>query len=289
MENSGQNISIAEKKWLKLLFEYSQEKFTLNPLPSHDHFHHLRVWKYAKAILSNLAVNAIEYSEQEIEKLIIAVFFHDLGMTINREKEHGSASRNLCNEFFMANPSLAPAEIKTILDMIETHDDKGYANSVSSHNRPALSVILNISDDLDAFGAIGVYRYIEIYHFRSVPSNEFSKYIIPNIKARFDHFAQHFGQLERFITFHRMRYELTRNFFLSLENDFKNLALDQGSAWKKMNVIIEFSNGSDPDIHSLLTIAEKNKLTILERKFFLDLIDEWDGIDSRIQIQDQPF
>ena len=42
---------------------------------------YFQIWK---KIILNIAV-------KEIEALMIAVFFHDMGMTITREKEHGHA------------------------------------------------------------------------------------------------------------------------------------------------------------------------------------------------------
>jgi HD superfamily phosphodiesterase len=279
MENSRKNISASEEKWLKLLFNYSKEKFTLTPLPSHDHFHHLRVWNYAKSILLDLSVPGIVYSREEIEAILIAVFFHDMGMIITRDKEHGLESRNLCRQFFSSRPLFTPSNIDLILDIIERHDDKDYANYATVQHHPSPAVILNISDDLDAFGNIGVYRYTEIYHFRGISINELPSRILPNLEGRFQHFAQQLGQLQNLISLHRKRFERTRDFFINLEKELENCNSTEGIYQNIMQILIEFSNSSGSDIQDYLKGIDKTDLIPGVNKFFDDFLFELEKSD----------
>ena len=272
MENSIKNISIAEGKWLSLLFNYSKEKFTIKPLPSHDHLHHARVWYYAKQILLALADIGEFYSLQEVEAILIAVFFHDIGMTITREKSHGLESRKLCEQFFNAYPALCPVNLDMILKMIENHDDKEYANLNSSFEKPSVAAILNIADDLDAFGNIGVYRYIEIYHFRGIKREELSLRILPNLETRFQHFEKQLQPLKDVFNKHHRRFEITRKFFVHLETDLQLKEKLSGPFYRIVQILIDFSDSSEKDVRALA--SNLNDPDIVVNNFFNNLLIE---------------
>ncbi len=272
MESSLKNILLAEAKWLKLLFNYSKEKFTINPLASHDHHHHLRVWTYAKQILSELEKQNCTYNLQEIESILIAVFFHDIGMTVTREKQHGAESRNFCKQFFEDHSALMPENLQVILEMIERHDDKEYINHSETPDCPSLAVLLNISDDLDAFGNIGVYRYTEIYHFRGIPMLELPSRILPNLEARFKHFTRHLELSGNLTELHRKRFSITREFFIGLEAELKFRNKTTGSFQKIIQNLIEFSNSNQTDLQSLAHYL--NDTDPVVKKFFGDFINE---------------
>jgi hypothetical protein len=276
MDRALKNVISTEEKWLTLLLDYSQEKFTRTRLPSHDHFHHLRVWNYAKSIISALAEVEIFYNAEEIEALIIAVFFHDLGMTVTLKKEHGIESRRMCREFFSLRPSLVPVNFDVILDMIEGHDDKDYLKLEQRSDKPPLNVLLNISDDLDAYGNIGVYRYIEIYHFRGIPVSQLTNPVLANLENRFQHFTQAVGHLVRIIDLHRKRYEKTRNFFLELENEIKFPGREERSSIKIVQVLLDFSDGKEMDIHALLKFAKDRQENDSFVNFFSEFFKEWE-------------
>jgi HD superfamily phosphodiesterase len=272
MENSLKNISTAEAKWQKLLFNYSKEKFTLIPLPSHDQLHHLRVWKFAKEILSELDKYGNQYSFMEVEAILIAVFFHDLGMTVTREKDHGAESRDLCLQFFEAHKVLRPSNLQVILEMIEKHDDKEYINHSETIGRPSTAVILNIADDLDAFGYIGIYRYTEIYHFRGISVQNLPSCILPNLEARFQHFTRHLGKSGNLAELHGKRFFSTRTFFINLEEDLKLGNNNPGSFQKIIQNLIEFSNSNETKVHSLAHYIHDTDPVV--KNFFKKFIDE---------------
>jgi HD superfamily phosphodiesterase len=277
MENFHGNISIAEQKWLDLLFNYSKEKFSRAPLPSHDHLHHARVWNYAKQILKALSEAGIVYSQPEVEAIMVAVFFHDLGMTITRDKQHGIESRKLCQSFFDDHALLLPSNAELIYEMIEKHDDKEYIILLLNTEKPAAAAILNIADDLDAFGNIGVYRYTEIYYFRGIPVEELPSLVLPNLEARYLHFSKQLGQLEELVYMHRRRFEIIFNFFTSMKSELKVRNKFPGSFQKIVQLLIDFSNSGANVLQGLAIHAHNNDPVVT--KFFDDLLIEldWDA------------
>jgi len=165
----SENIEFAENTWLKESYFFLKESFTKTPLPSHDHQHHLRVWMNAKHLLQQLHKQGAIISYSFIEALLIASLFHDSGMLKNYDHEHGLAGRNICANF-LRNKVNKPEKVEEILDAIEKHDNKLYngPGALVSDRIPNLLTALNISDDLDALGTIGIYRYSEIYRSTNI-------------------------------------------------------------------------------------------------------------------------
>ena len=83
----------AENKWLHELLTYNKSLFLEKNIPSHDEFHHFRVWKIARNLVESLADKGFEFESKELEAMLIAVFFHDTGLTITIDENHGKASR----------------------------------------------------------------------------------------------------------------------------------------------------------------------------------------------------
>jgi len=179
-----------EQKWLKTLFKVCRDAFSDSFLPSHDETHHYRVWTIAIELIRELGAQNIYFSETDIEKIIIAVFFHDVGMSKNPDKEHGKISREICEDFFKKNQDKKIKGLNEIYEAIENHDDKEYKNNIHLHKDPkTLFSILSVSDDLDAFGIIGIYRYAEIFLMRNININELPDRVLDNITHRY-HFFQ---------------------------------------------------------------------------------------------------
>lgn len=218
MTSFAETIKSVEDRWLDLLVDHCRESFSHTHLPSHDHTHHLRVWQYARGMISSLWSNGRQLSGDEMESLIIAVFFHDLGMTRTHSKEHGAVSRHLCEAFFFSHPELHPAHLQNILNMVELHDDKEYIAASLSDTQAQLPAILNMADDLDAFGYVGVYRYAEIYHLRGIDVRDMPTAILPNLDKRFEHFSRFPGLPGDLREHHHVRYLRTRDFFMTMEN-----------------------------------------------------------------------
>jgi len=204
------NISLIENKYLNTFSNYCMRLFSHSHIPSHDHTHHLRVWKYSKEILRTLSKD-YTITDNLIESCLIASMFHDTGLSINHNENHGIESRKICNNFFSENSIPKPKKFNDTLNAIEKHDDKNYKD-INSSPETVLSIICN-ADDLDAFGKIGVIRYTEIYFLRGTNLNDLPKLVIQNLDKRFLNFERTYKQFTNFYEKYKERYLITRVFF----------------------------------------------------------------------------
>lgn len=208
-------IKNTEAKWLNLLNYECQRVFEGTHLPSHDATHHLRVWAHARDLLAQLEKSGKTANEKDIEKLMIAVFFHDTGMSETLQKEHGQISRRIAKEF-LKDKQLHSSDLDEILDAVEHHDKKDYKPVSGGKNEYSLQKLLNICDDLDALSFIGAYRYTEIYLLRHTPVKEISEAILDNLQKRFQHMKEFPGLAHSYMKAQNLRYMATRNFFKDL-------------------------------------------------------------------------
>lgn len=209
-----------EDKWLEVLFPRCKQNFSASHLPSHDETHHFRVWQYAKHIVKELLDQGVSVSEENLEQLIVSVFFHDQGMSQTLSNEHGRISRQLCEIFFATSDLQPPEDLPKVLSVIEKHDNKDYIG-LSGQNGFELQRILNIADDLDAFGIIGVYRYMEIYLLRDVSMNELPGLVLTNLENRFRHFSESFGPGSKIVTSQLPRYQAIKTYYNDLQKELK--------------------------------------------------------------------
>ena len=212
-------ISSIEERWLNELWEECQSHFQSTHLPSHDHFHHYRVWFYAKKLILTLSGRGINFTHQLIEEIIFAVLFHDVGMSVTRDENHGIVSADLFRNFISERTDQTEANRDEIYKAITDHDRKNYDNvpfekAFATNN--ILSSVLNISDDLDAFGYIGVYRYLEIYLLRNIEPDHLAGKVLPNLKRRFSNISFTLGEIASFVNIHQVRYQHTLDFFNDL-------------------------------------------------------------------------
>lgn len=175
------DISIAETLYRDKLELYLGEIFRDVKIDSHGPEHHSRVWRNAKELLSYQQLAARFTGRTDALKILIGVYLHDSGMAIDPGPRHGLHSRSFCEKFLEQN-KLERQEFSDLLDAIENHDKKDYKASATGN---ALLDIINIADDLDAFGYIGIYRYLEIYLIRGTDYRDVGKMIITNVNSRF--------------------------------------------------------------------------------------------------------
>jgi hypothetical protein len=218
-------IQQVEHRWLQTLFEYTEAAFRNTWLPSHDQTHHLRVWTFAKELAAAMHGDGFHFTQTKLEQLIIAVFFHDTGLIRTLDESHGKESREICLKFLEDNASLYTGPRESILQAVEKHDDKSYPES-----SPLLKVMpddiltmLAVCDDLDAFGAIGVFRYLEIYIQRGVPLCLMPERVITNLEKRFGFLLRNYGELKNFMHVHQKRYTYTVDFYRELGRRYKSL------------------------------------------------------------------
>ena len=274
MTSFAETIKTVEDRWLGLLYDHCRESFSGTHLPSHDHTHHLRVWQYARGMINSLWSNGRRLSGDDVESLIIAVFFHDLGMTRTHSREHGTEGRRLCEAFFSSHPDLHPANLPEILSMVELHDDKDYIASSLSGEHAQLPAILNMADDLDAFGYVGVYRYAEIYHLRGIEVNGMPAAILPNLDRRFDHFSRFPGLPDDLREHHHARYMRTRDFFSALERSLHSEEIEISWRVKVISSMIALADTAGMKVEALW-MNPQNDADSRIQDFFHEFSQEW--------------
>ncbi|HEX7493177.1 MAG TPA: HD domain-containing protein [Bacteroidales bacterium] len=202
-------IESAENKYKQILEEYFLSVYDEKSLSSHGIDHHRRVWGYSKELLQLKVCRTAEKISQLPSKLIIACYLHDIGMSVNPGTKHGKHSRKLCLQFLTKN-NLPESDFYDVLEAIEYHDNKDYNNKLHSND---LLTILSVSDDLDAFGFSGIFRYAEIYLTRGINPEKIGYLIRENSKKRLDNFAKKFGYDSEIVKKHIKRYYTLDNFF----------------------------------------------------------------------------
>jgi len=208
-------IDRAETAWLDILYSNAAQLFQNSTLPSHDHSHHMRVWNLGKTILRELSTFNPDCSYPLVEGVLIATFFHDLGMVYSSREDHGKLGSDLCHTWFSKWNKNLPERFQEILRAIELHDQKNlqiYA-SFSRENPPEILGILSVADDLEALGTIGIYRYAEIYLQRGIPLEELGERILVNAATRFKNLSAGCKLCPSIIEKYRREYEELCLFF----------------------------------------------------------------------------
>ncbi len=202
-------IEAAEKKYRHRLTQECRSLFSNTTLPSHDHLHHARVWENASLLLSRLYDSGLATDPLLAEKAIIAAYFHDTGLTVNRGTAHGTESRQICSGF-LEKCDLDESDKNEILDAVEKHDDKSY---LKLSDPSSLAAIISVADDMDAFGTTGIGRYIEIYSVRGVSDEAMPEMVISNITTRFRHLESTYSMFPDLVREQKRRVETVTEYF----------------------------------------------------------------------------
>jgi hypothetical protein len=198
-------ISKSEEKYLSSIEAFFKEKWGGTRLWSHDLSHHRRVWNFAKELLEYTG----DADQLFIEKLLIACYLHDIGMTIDQGEKHGIKSRKIC-ELFLEKNKIIPADFADLLQAIENHDNKEYSGSPLNSR---LLSLLSAADDLDAFGYLGILRYADIYLDRDVSITDLGRMVMKNSGKRFQNFEKTFSEYPELVEKHRKRYNALHRFY----------------------------------------------------------------------------
>jgi HD superfamily phosphodiesterase len=226
-------IESAELQFRQVLEEYFISVYGEKYLSSHGIDHHRRVWNYAKEILT-LPYNNHKFKDIRLPaKLIIACYMHDIGMSIETGIRHGMQSKDLCLKF-LRNNQFPEADFTDVLDAIEHHDQKEYEGDKTVSD---ILNILSVSDDLDAFGFAGIYRYSEIYLTRGGDPATIGYQICENAVKRFGNFKSKYESSGEFFQKHKSRYEILENFFTRYNNQIKTYKFGSGHPYGYPGVI----------------------------------------------------
>lgn len=203
-----QFIMQAEKRLFQSLQTFCSQCFENVFMPSHDLGHHLRVWENARQLLGLWKPSPGVDQAQFATEILVACMLHDTGLSITPSEQHGAESRKLAQYFIDNHIDEFFFNSENLLRAIERHDDKDYQNSSFSFS-DYLYLFLSISDDLDALGSIGAYRYLEIYLLREVPMGQIQQNILKNLKGRYKHITERLKDLHVWPDDFNKRYETT--------------------------------------------------------------------------------
>lgn len=182
---------------------------------SHGPDHHSRVWTFAGEILLALEKSGIAISINVVEALFFAAWFHDTGLTIDRGEIHGIHSRNILTAF-LKKEGINIVMNNEMLYAVEFHDRKEVVYTGNPHD---IHTVLSVADDLDSFGTIGVYRYLDIYSRRSVPLSEIVTRIRKNMRARHDNFMSMYDHIPLLPAKNTARFSVATDLLNSLDQN----------------------------------------------------------------------
>jgi HD superfamily phosphodiesterase len=202
-------IRSAENQYKQILEAFFISVYTEISLTSHGIDHHRRVWNYAKEFLKQIPSANSENTVQLSANLIISCYMHDIGMSVDPGPKHGKLSRKICIRF-LNNHNLPKDDFQGALEAIENHDNKDYTADVRKND---LLTLLSVSDDLDAFGFIGIFRYTEIYLTRGIEPEKIGRLVRENAEKRFLNFLNSFGSYNALVERHTSRFKLLDEFF----------------------------------------------------------------------------
>lgn len=131
----------------------------------HHGIHHARrVTQNAFQLLEN---EPSQWKEETIIEIALACLFHETGMTQTKNHFHSHESILIFNQYLnklqhlpLIN-QLSHDSMARIENAIRLHETK----EISIH-RDFVSEIVNQADNIDAFGFVGVFRYLAIYDQR---------------------------------------------------------------------------------------------------------------------------
>ena len=213
-EQISNSILLAEQKWKLLLEQEVESLFSEIWLPSHDLSHHKRVWFFTKELL--LEFNKL--NPEFTEAAIIAAYMHDTGLTETLKPEHGEISSRMTERFLEKHPLENPVYKEELLEAIIRHDNKNYSGRTQSVASPGLYEILTTADDMDAMGALGLYRYFEIYAMRNLPVETICQAIEKNLKQRFEFLSSQFATKRELSSQNKIRYDTAINILKTLNS-----------------------------------------------------------------------
>lgn len=213
-----------QNQWLEKVEFACKQAFSGSHIPSHDFDHHRRVWRYANEIARYLKSSSANL-EQPYLDLMVACYFHDTGLTINPNEDHGSDSLQMLKSWIEANPTVKPKLSQSVYDAVLLHDDKSYKQRKFSKEPLSLDNTLSIlclADDMDALGYLGILRYTEIYLMRGIAPNALPAKVVPNLESRFRFMEESIKSIPGLYQHQRQRYSITAQFFQDWANQQEN-------------------------------------------------------------------
>lgn len=265
-------IKSVENQYKQNLEEFFISVYNEQSLLSHGIDHHRRVWNYAKEYLKLFPLIDTAHISKFTSELIIACYMHDIGMSVDPGVMHGKHSRKLCVQFLNKN-NLPETNYNDALEAIEHHDNKDYIRNSFMND---LLTILSVSDDLDAFGYTGIFRYSEIYLTRVIDPEKIGYLIRENAERRFDNFIKTFGSFIGIVEKHTSRYKILDNFFRKYNEQLPSyhFGTTHPSGYCGVVEIIHILMKNSLQLKDFFAAPEKYSSDLLIRWFFEELEKE---------------
>jgi HD superfamily phosphodiesterase len=244
-------ITNTENQFLPIVSKFFEEIFSQIHLPSHDYLHHLRVWKYAKEYLKLVYEKNHRFDTNMIPSVFFACLFHDSGMSLTHDSSHGKESRKIFERFAEKFITEKIPHYEELLEAIENHDKKlDISLARLNFNSPSeILKILTICDDLDAYGAIGVIRYAEIYLIREMSPDKIPVLVMENVQHRANFFKSFTSGLPEFRKNHEFRINYILEFYSRAKDQQNSVfellkqirfhVINQRKNYKKLLIILE--------------------------------------------------
>lgn len=282
MSSLSEKIIQIEKEWLKPLYLHVDGLFSGTNLPSHDADHHLRVWVHCRELMLELEKAGVPIDEETIKQSLIACFFHDTGLLKDLGENHGAESKILCRLYLVDHPEFAVNNLETLLHAIEKHDDKSEKNIEANNIEEVKTThrLITTADDLDAFGYIGVFRYLEIYIKRNVDTYQIPSKIISNLKGRFNNFWQSYSFLQQYAQLQKIRYSQTLGFFANLDAQLSAKNQLPNGYVEVYNILFGFVANRQSDLTPLISEILETSTSDFVLTFFKRLKYENETITS---------
>ena len=185
-------------------------------------------------------------------------------MTVDPGIKHGFHSRELCIKFLQEH-NLQIANFSDVLEAIENHDNKEYAGIDSAND---LLAILSVSDDLDAFGYIGIYRYSEIYLTRGIEPEKIGPLIRDNAEKRFQNFVRSLGTGNKITEKYSLSYKTIDRFFRKYNEQLPSYNFGSTHPYGYCGVIELF-------IHMMDRRIELKEIYLEPEKYLIDPTIKW--------------
>jgi len=260
-----------QNKWLLEVESACKQAFAGSHIPSHDFDHHRRVWRYANEIASYLESSSTN-SELRYLDLMVACYFHDTGLTINPNEDHGSDSLQLLKSWIEANPTVKTRLSQSVYDAVLLHDDKSYKQHKFSKELLSLDNTLSIlclADDMDALGYLGILRYTEIYLMRGITPDALPAKVATNLESRFRFMEESIESIPELYQHQRQRYSITAQFFHDWANQQESNEEYATFASLIQSIVVEQKQGWE-------TLAEalKNQSWNLLKPVIIGIVEE---------------
>ncbi len=261
-----------ERKYVPVLLDHCISHFSGKHLPSHDHLHHLRVWCYARDLLLKSQGICENLTKKEVLLLMLAVFFHDTGLTKTLSEDHGIESRKICQNFLTNNPEMFSFDADQALQAIEFHDQKESEIALVTKSKMNILKLLSICDDIDAYGAIGILRYAEIYLLRGLSFASLPGRVIKNMSCRFNHISSQNWIPGLFLAKHEARYHYAIKFYQEMGEEMFSEDKNQNNR----KILESYMNEVYRGKKNIFEYADsiKNSNNLIKKEFASNLIND---------------